>query len=255
MKKVFTLGAFLLLSACSFAGKIDFMPNRNAWIESFNSYPIDYSNAQMKLVKTERINEKSFKSNELRTALIGYSLLSDKTFVRHYYAAEKFRAVGNVILSNSSTPYVYHDNDTFELIGTVDIDDVQYGLLPTDLKDFVVLFNLKNGKIYPYTGMIKNERLVLLRQEFVPDNEKFYFEPVYITKIDQSKPVKGFDIKFDGVRQERMYFVYYNYANNQTGSFHEYSFLAQPGLIDVQGIKLKILSVDAQRVDYMVIND
>ena len=61
MKKVFTLGAFLLLSACSFAGKIDFMPNRNAWIESFNSYPIDYSNAQMKLVKTERINEKSFK--------------------------------------------------------------------------------------------------------------------------------------------------------------------------------------------------
>lgn len=252
MKKAFILCALWCLNACVYAGEIDVWSGRRALFDKFNSYSIDYKNNVANLVKTENINEKSFKYNELQTAFKGYSVLSDKTFVRQYFVTQKVRAVGDVVLSNVSAPYQYKNNETFDIIGYVTIDGVQYGLVPTHLKDFVVLFDAQSGYLYDQTGMIKDNRLILLRQRFVSDNDKFHFEPVYITKTEQSKPVKGFDIKFDGVRLKRMFFVYYNYADATTGSFTEYSFPAQPSIIDVDGVKLRVLAVDDQHLDYMV---
>lgn len=253
MKKALILCAFLCLNACVYAGEVDVLSGRRSLFDWFNSYAITYQDNATKLVKTDNINEKSFKYNELQTAFKGYSVLSDKTFSRNYYVTEKVRAVGNVILSNSSSPYKYYNNQTFNIIGTVTIDGEDYNLIPTDLENFVVLYNNKTGKLYDQTGMIKNKRLVLLRQRFIPDNEQFRFESVFITKTEQSKPEKGFDIKFDGVKLQRMWFIYYDYADANTGDFEEYSFPAKPGMVNINGVKLRILSVDEQRVDYMVI--
>ncbi len=254
MKKAFVLCTLLCLNACVYAGEIDVWSGRRTWFDNFNSYSIDYKNNVRNLVKTENVNEKSFKYNELRTAFKGYSVLSDKTFARSYYVTEKIRAVGDVVLSNVSAPYAYKNNETLEILGYVTIDGVEYSLIPTHLEDFVVLADSKTGKIYEHTGMInKNKRLVLLRQEFVVNNKNFRFEPVFITKTEQSKPTKGFDIKYDGIRMERMWFVYYDYADATTGDFKEYSFPAKPGLINIRGVKIRILSVDDQRIDYMVI--
>lgn len=253
MKKAFILCALLCLNACVYAGEVDVWSGRRAWFDKFNSIDIDYKDNAPKLVKTEDINEKSFKVNELRTAFKGYSVLSDKTFERSYFVTEKVRAAGNVVLSNVSVPYEYKNNQTFNIIGYVTIDGLKYMVLPTQMEDFVVLAEEKTGKIYYQTGMIKNKRLVLLRQEFVSNNDKFRFEPVFITKTEQSKPIKGFDIKYDGVRLGRMWFIYYDYEDSTTGGFKEYSFPAKPGMINIKGVKLRILSVDDQRVDYMVI--
>ena len=253
MKKFFVLCAVLSLNACVYAGEVDIWPGRKAWFDKLNSYSITYKNSSPTLVKEEEVNEKSFKLNELRTAFKGYSVLSDKFLMRQYYVTEKARANKNVSLNSSSAPYEYKKNEVVNIIGTVDIDGKNYSLVPTNLEDFVVLFDTQTGKLYPQTGMIKDERLVLLRQEFVPSDESFRFEPVFITKTEQSKPVKGFDIKFDGVRFKRMWFVYYDYASSDTGDFKEYSFPAKPGLVNIKGVKIRVLSVDDQRVDYMII--
>lgn len=253
MKKAFVLCTLLCLNACVYAGEVDVWSGRRTWFDNFNSYSIDYKDNVTKLVKTESINEKSFKYNELQTVFKGYSVLSDKTFTRSYYVTERVRTVGDVVLSNASAPYTFKNNQTYDIIGYVTIDGVQYALIPTQMEDFVVLYDVKTGRLFDQTGMIKNKRLVLLRQRFYSNNDKFHFEPIFITKTEQSKPVKGFDIKFDGVRLERMWFVYYDYADATTGDFVEYSFPAKPGLVNIRGIKLRILSVDDQRVDYMVI--
>ena len=253
MKRAFILCTLMCLNACVYAGEIDVWSGRRAWFDNLNSFSIDYKNNAANLVKTEYVNEKSFKVNELRTAFKGYSVLSDKTFARQYYVTEKVRANSDVVLSSVSAPYIYKNNETLNIIGFVTIDGTQYSLIPTNLDDFVVLANRKTGELYPQTGMIKDKRLVLLRQDFVPNNKDFRFEPVFITKTEQSKPVKGFDIKYDGVRLERMWFVYYDYEDSTTGDFKEYSFPAKPGMINIKGVKLRILSVDDQRVDYMVI--
>lgn len=254
MKKAFILCTLLCLNACVYAGEIDVWSGRRAWFDNINSYSIDYKNNAGNLVKSDYVSEKSYKIGELRTAFKGYSVLSDKIILRNYYVKEQVRANMDGTLSSASAPYVFHRNQVVNVVGTVNIDGTSYSLVPTFIKDFVVLADNSNGEIYPYTGMIKNKRLVLLRQEYVSDQKGFRLLPVYLTRIEQSKPVDGFDVKYDGIRMNRMWFIYYDYDDNVSGEFKEYSFPAKIGLINLRGVKLRILSVDEQRIDYMIVD-
>ncbi len=254
MKKAFILCTLWCLNACIYAGEVDVWPGRREWVASFSSYGIDYKDNAAELVKTEQINEKSFKLNEAHTAFKGYSLLSDKTFEKQYYVTEKIRANGNVVLGTASVPYEYKNNQTFDIIGYSTVKGRKLTLVPTNLEDFVVLCDAKTGELYEKTGMIKNKKLIVLSQEFVPNNPKFRFEPVFTTKIEQTKPNKGYDIKFDGVRMNRMWFVYYDFADEDSGDFKEYSFPAKPGLIGINGVKIRIMSVSEEKVDYMILD-
>lgn len=256
MKKTFVLCSLFFLGACVYAGEVDVMDNRRAFFDSFQSYAINVHNTAPKLVKSEDVNEKSFKRNQILTAFKGYSVLSDKIFVRNYYVSEKVRAVGNVVMSNVSAPYGFKNNQTLDIIGHVKIDGVKYGLVQTnELPNFVVLYNVENGKVYKHTGQIKDGRLVLLRQDFVLSNPDFRFEPVFITTTEQTKPLKGFDIKYDGIRLNRMWFVAYDYASSTSGGFKEYDFPNKAGLLTIGDVKIRVLTADDQRVDYMVLSD
>lgn len=256
MKKALVLCSLLYLSSCVYAGEVDVLSSRRTFFDSFQTYGIDFRDNAPHLVKTEEINEKSFKRNEILTAFKGYSVLSDKTFVRTYYVTEKVRAVGDVVLSNVSTPYRYKNNQTFNILGYTWIDGVKYSLVATnELPNYVALFNSETGKLYHNTGVIKDGRLSLLRQEFLASNPNFRFEPVFITTTEQSKPIKGFDIKYDGLRLNRMWFVYYDYASSTSGGFKEYDFPKKPGLLKIGNVKIRVLAVDDQRVDYMVLSD
>lgn len=256
MKKTFVLCSLFFLGACVYAGEVDVMDNRRAFFDSFQSYAISVHNSAPKLVKSENVNEKSFRRNQILTAFKGYSVLSDKIFERKYYVAEKMRAVGNVVMSNVSAPYGFKNNQTLDIIGYVKIDGVKYGLLPTnELPNFVVLYNVENGKVYKHTGQINDGRLVLLRQDFILSNPDFHFEPVFITTTEQTKPIKGFDIKYDGIRLNRLWFVSYDYASSTSGGFREHDFPNKPGLLTIDNIKIRILRADDQRIDYMVLSD
>lgn len=256
MKKALVLCSLFYLSSCVYAGEVDVMGSRRSFFDSFQSHSIDFRDNSPHLVKTEYINEKSFKRNEILTAFKGYSVLSDKTFVRSYYVTEKVRAVGNVVLSNVSAPYHFKNNETMNILGYTWIDGVKYSLVATnELPNYVVLFNSESGKLYNQTGHIKDGRLVLLRQDFVPSNPDFRFEPVFTTTTEQTKPIKGFDIKYDGLRLNRMWFVYYDYASSTSGGFKEYDFPKKPGLLTIGNVKIRVLAVDDQRIDYMVLAD
>lgn len=256
MKKALVLCSVFYLSSCVYAGEVDVLSGRRSFFDAFQSNGIDFRDNTPKLVKTEYINEKSFKKDEILTAFKGYSVLSDKTFVRSYYVNEKVRAVGNVVLSNVSVPYHFYNNQTLNILGYTWIDGVKYSLVATnELPNYAVLFNSETGKLYHQTGQIKDGRLVLLRQEFVASNPNFRFEPVFTTTTEQSKPIKGFDIKYDGLRLNRMWFVYFDYASSTTGGFKEYDFPKKPGLLKIGDVKIRVLAVDDQRIDYMVLSD
>lgn len=254
MKKLLVLCSLIYVSACVYAGDVDVLGARNKWVESFQSYPVSYWTKEPKLVKRQMINEKSFKKDEIRTAFKGYSVLSDKTFERSYYVSEEMRANMNVVLSNASAPYKIKAQEVRKIIGTSVIDGVEYRLLPTELENYVILV-APNGEIWNKTGRIKDGRLVVLGQDFISSNPKFRFEPVFINTTTQTRPIKGFDIKYDGVRLDRMWFTYFDYATDTAGGFREYSFPKKPGLLTIDSVKLRVLDADNQRIDYMVLAD
>ena len=126
-------------------------------------------------------------------------------------------------------------------------------LLPTKQDKAVVLIN-GDGMPYEKMGQIRNGRLVLMLPDYIPYPANFYFEPVITSKTEQTKPVKGYDIKYGGVKLDRMLFTYYDYSSSggDNGRFENISFPNKPGLIDIYGVGIKVLHAGNQKLDYIL---
>lgn len=64
-----------------------------------------------------------------------------------------------------------------------------------------------DGQLFDEIGQIRNGRLAVLDATFVPTPDTLRMYPVKTSKTEQTKPVKGFDIKYDGVRDGKMWFT------------------------------------------------
>lgn len=253
MKKLLAFCCAVLVSACSLDEGLEFWEKRGAWVESFQTYAIKEWPSERRLVKTSEVNEKSAEPGSIRTVFRGYSLLSDKTFRRSYYVLERVRANMNATLSSVSVPYRFKKNQLADIVGTSNIDGEEYRLIKTDLDDFVLLID-QDGKFYR-SGQIRNGRLAVLDVDYIVSNPDFRLVPVMITSTSQTAPVKGFDIKYDGLRLNRIWFTYFDYSTDKAGGFQDYSFPKEPGLITLGDVQFRVLQADDQRLDYMLISD
>ena len=144
------------------------------------------------------------------------------------------------------------------MIGEVSIDGERYALIPADTKNFVVLVDAK-GVPYHRMGQIRNDRLALLNTFFMPYPENFVFEPVTLAQSEQTTPVKGFDIKYGGLKSGYVTFIYYRYdvpsndGLHDSGEFEVFSYPNKPGTIDVNGVGLRILEARKESIDYMIL--
>ena len=256
MKKLSALFLVFILCSCVYAGNNDVFPERNEFIELFNSYPIDfYDETPEALVKTEYITENNFKNNVVLTAFTGFTVVDTKTYRRDFYRSDYLKPNVNGVLNCGSVPVEYGRNETLRALGLVVVDDVEYVLVQTKLKDFVALVN-KKGEFYNRIGQIRNKRLVLLDTDFVPYPANLRLFPVTTSRTVQTEPVKGFDVKYEGVKLDQMLFTVLDYSKSQgdSGSFVNIRFPNQPGLIDINGIGIKVLSADKNKLDYIILN-
>ena len=90
--------------------------------------------------------------------------------------------------------------------------------------------------------------------EYVITPNDVVFREVVKSSTVQSRPVRGFDIKFDGVKAGRMWFTYLDYeGSNNNGRFEQYNFPAKPGLVEIKGIGIRVIEVDDNKIEYMVV--
>jgi len=261
MKKFILLAGIIVLSACGInAGGIDFWPERNKFVENLQTLPVAFYDNSMQLVKTELITERNFPENRVLTAAVGYSIVDDKTYRKVYYAREAVRALEDGGLTSYTAPIAYKKSQQFDLIGEVVIDGEQFALVPTSEKDFVVLIN-SEGKVYNKIGQMRGDRFLLLDTEYMVYPKGFAFEAVTLTKSEQTKPIKGFDIKYGGLKSGYVTLIYYKYSEPSTeglydkGEFEVLSYPNRSGPIDVKGVKLKIIDAKTDSLDYMILPD
>ena len=258
MKKIAAVFALFMLTACIRAGGNDFWPERNQFIEDFQTLPVTYFDSNLRLVKTELITERNFPENRVLSAAVGYSVVDDKTYRKLYYAKEAVRANMNGGLTSNEAPVIYKKNQQMDMIGEVVIDGQRYALLPSGEKNFVTLADAE-GKLYHRIGQLRNNRLVLLTSKFIVYPEDFAFEPVTISKTEQTTPIKGFDIKYGGLRGNYAVFIYYRYyapsndGLHDSGEFETLSYPARSGPIDIKGVGLKIVEARKDSLDYIIL--
>lgn len=256
MKKIFTLACLFMLSSCLQAGDYDIFPKRNAFIEDFSTYPITFfDNKEPKLVKTEKYTEIEPAKNTIQTAYKGYSIMSDKTYNKMFFEDYYIKANKNGILNSASVPSRIHAKKIEKLIGEVTIDGVRYGLLPSELKNFVILVD-DNGKIHDKMGQVKGNRLSILNADFLPAPEDLRFEVIKTTKSEQTIPVQGFEIKYNGMQLGYLNFLILDYSvyGKSKGEFESINLPYETNSnIEINGVGVRILFADEQKLDYMII--
>lgn len=253
MKKLAVGLCVILLSSCLYAGDNSILESRNTFMESFSSYPIDFYDTELQLVKSEYITEREFQPNQILSAYVGYSVADLKTYRKDFYKAEYVRPAMDGVLNSASIPVAYTKKEKLRVIGESAVDGERFMLLPTKEKDIVILIN-GDGVPYHKMGKIQKGRLVLMLPDYIPYPANFYFEPIITSKTEQTKPVKGYDIKYGGVKLDRMLFTYYDYSSSgeNNGRFENISFPNKPGLIDIYGVGIKVLHAGNQKLDYII---
>ena len=144
---------------------------------------------------------------------------------------------------------------TYRVIGTAVVDGVEYRLFPS-LSDKFVFMVKPDGQLYNEIGQIRNGRLAVLDATFVPTPDELRMFPVKNSKTEQTKPISGIDIKYDGIRDGKMWFMVLDYSQTgeNGGSFQNVAFPKRDGaVINIAGNQIKILSADEQKIEYMVL--
>lgn len=256
MKRIFAFLTFLFVASCGISAEdYNFLPFRDALFKNIGSYPVTLVSSGQRLVGSEIIKEKNYKDGEILTAYRGYSVLRDKTYRRDIYAEDFVRANKRGVMNSASVPHIIKNGDTKTVVGEVDIKGTTYRILNSDLDGFVFLLK-PDGTVYNKMGQLKDNRLYLLDVDFVVTPEDLRFTEVRTTRSEQTPPSTGFDIKFDGVRLGRMWFTFMDYSLSQgqtNGLFENISFPARPGPVDINGIGIKVLSVDDQKIEYIIL--
>lgn len=243
----------LMLSSCLSADSYSILPQRNNIFSYWDSYGIDFYDNELKLVKSEYVTESGFEPNKVLSAYVGYSVADMKTYQKNFYKSEYVRPAMDGVLNSASVPMAFHKKEKYYVLGESTIDRERFLLVPTKEKNVVLLLN-GDGIPYGKAGYIKNERLVLMLPDYIPYPENFYFEPVITSKTEQTKPIKGYDIKYGGIKLDRMLFTYYDYSSSASngGRFENISFPKNQKMIDIYGVGIKVLHADNQKIDYIL---
>ena len=236
MKKTVVLFSALLLASCAIhAGDHSFWNERNEWIESHNTYPVEFFSQEPMLLKTDYVYENSRKN---------------------YYIADKVKAVMEGGLVGIGSPILFAKGESVPLLGQVVVDNTDFVLAPDKSGEYVVLVR-RDGSVYPKIGEIRNNRLLLLDEHLMPKTDDFHFSPVVEGKTQQTKPVNGYDLRYEGIKNGKITMTYmvYNPVNNSSGQFETFAFPQKAGLYRINNLEIKILSADNDKIDFMVVKD
>lgn len=111
----------LALGACADISGRSWWDARRTFVERFTTYPIVFYDSGEHLVNTEYVSEKSVKSNEILTAYVGYSVVSDKIYQIKNYETNLVKANVDGYMNSASVPGRIPVGKPIEVIGAAEM--------------------------------------------------------------------------------------------------------------------------------------
>ena len=253
MKKAAIFAFVILTSACSsFA---DFWHEKEVWTQNLVSHDINFFSTEPMVIRSEMVTERTNKTNHILTAYKGQAVVYARVFAKETLAAESVRINKDGSLNSGAAPNNFRKGDTRRVIGTSYVDGYALYLVPSDLEGYVFLVR-DNGTFYRKMGQIRNGRLVIMQTEYVPFPEDLRFEPAMGSITEQNRPTDGFEIRFEGIKVTGMEFTYMTFggASGKVGNFETLRFPARPGLLNIKGNKINVISVNNDRMDFTILD-
>ena len=257
MKKIFVLACAAFLSSCAIhAGEHRFLEERDSWFFEQGSYAIDFFYQEPKLLKTEYITEDSRRKGLMTSAYAGKSMLSQKTYAKKYTIKNEVEAVMKGSLGGEGIAVDFYKGDKLPIIGQVQVNGEDFVLIPADTGNEYVFLVRRDGSVYNRSGVIRNNRLVLLLDDVNPKPYDFRFKPTETSAVETTKPVAGFDLQYEGIKNGQMVMTYFvfNPQDSSNGTFETLAFPAKVGVYRINDIKLKVVNVSPAKIDYIVMD-
>lgn len=241
MKKLLPLSAFALLVACA-----GYNPVESYWVTLYNNEPY--------LVSSENVEERTQPLNQVLTAYVGYTVVDRKVYNKEVYAAEELRATKDVIMTGNAGAVSYKINQRVKVIGEINLNGEPYMLIPADLDGYVALVN-QYGELYKNIGSLRGNGLNIVYNDFLIRPASFKFESITSSKSKQTRPAKGFDIKYEGIQGDSMVFTYMDYAkfDGDRGYFENISFPLTQENIEIGNVGFKVLKASKDKLDYIIL--
>lgn len=255
MKKLAVLFSCLALSSCFRAGNYEILSSRNTFFEYFDTYSISLYDDDNELASSEYIEENNFKHNVILTAYTGYTVVDTKVYRKNIYRSEYLTANVDGVLNCGSIPVAYRKGERVRAVGETTIDGADFIMIDTKLKNFVALVR-QDGTFYNRIGQIRNGRLALLETDFVPYPDNLKMTLITTSKSVQTEPVKGFDIKYEGLNMGRLKFTLLDYskADGDSGYFRNVSYpYQQGGILDLNGVGIRVILATNEKLDYIIL--
>lgn len=255
-KRIVSLVLCSFLAGCIRAGDYDLVPVRTKIVDSINGYTIKYKEAKEDLIKRRGQREHDYVMNKAITVKKGEPILSDKFFDLDTYRSQVYMPNKKGSLQTITFPMQLDSRREYDILGWIKMNGETYSILASDLDDYVYLFD-ENGKFYNKAGRVKDGVVMILDEDvFAYPSDLRFIERVK-TRDVASNVKDGYEIKYGGVKLDRLWFDYmaYDQDNNDGGVFERINFPNKPGLIMINGKGLRVLNADKDSLTYMILKD
>jgi len=109
--------------------------------------------------------------------------------------------------------------------------------------------------LYGRIGQVKDDHLILIDTEFFPYPADLKMQKMTAAYSEQSESITGYDVRYDGIKLDRIWFTYMDYSQPQGGDFQNLSFPNKSGLININNIGFRVLKADNGKITYMVLTN
>lgn len=259
MKKIFITLSSMLLAACT----VFESDNDNYWLNNVRPYKLMKINyydpndgaSDEKITDSKTLNTRIYKHNVVVSANLGQRMVDAQTYTVQNFAKPELVAKTDGSISGSNFNVQIHQDQLFEPIGEVKLNGSYYLVVPgNDLGDILLVD--EQGNFLDYICHLYHGQLLMPRYPAVVRPKGLGVEQKKATRESVSDPKLQFELKYDGLENGYMAFIYTDYsnANASEGFFQRYVFPQNQDLVEINGIRFKVMDVYPERIEYMLLD-
>ena len=255
MKKILVFVLAVFACACINTKGLFERNSSDFWLNhmrGYATYPVYYYNENdfdptEKQVESKEIATHTYQRNVVVSADIGQRMVDSQTFDFSKFTQHQLAARNEATISTISDEIHIEKGQKFIPIGETEIDNKHYMLIEGDKLGGILLID-ETGHVLNKICAIYRGELLFSKNYAVINPEELIIAPLDTVRTDVSDLKQNFEIIFNGYRNGMIEITYVD-ADKKA---QKYTYKQEPQDIDINGVKIKIIGIYPDRIEYML---
>lgn len=233
--------------------------HKNYWlnnVRTYKSYPINFYNGNGWRYdgqkEREEVATREYKHNVVVSANLGQRMIDSETFtITVHHNSPRYVPEQKTTFYGVSGEMILTDNDELEPIGEVKIEGIYY-LLFDPRQDGRILMIDETGRFLHMVCRIYQDELVISKETTIVTPKNARVNKVSGVKQTTGAPKFNFELKYDGLHDKQMAFIYVTSENG--GQAQRFTYPENQKVINIYGNKIQIIRAYPDKIEYMILD-